>query len=141
YPSLILQKLLRPFLPILEKLSPAKFHADEVHKTSLSSVETDDVGVMFRYLDGFFVYGFFLSFAKEDLVSSVDPAVRDTSDRDFAWLDQLWRRSLIVHKADRNIAKLFSLSPKVPRFLEACPGAQILYMARDPLDVIPSANS
>ena len=62
YPSLLLQKALRPLLPVLEKLSPAKFHSDKAHETSLSSVETDDVAVLFRYLDGFFLYGFFLSF-------------------------------------------------------------------------------
>ena len=66
YPSLTLQKLLRPILPLLEKVSPAKFHTTDAHQTSLSSVETDDVGVLFRYLDGFFLYGFFLSFDDED---------------------------------------------------------------------------
>lgn len=141
YPSLLLQTLLRPFMPILEKLSPAKHHASEAHDTSLSSVETDDVGVLFRHLDGFFLWGFFLSFAEEDMVPAVDPRVRDTSKRDFAWLDKLWRRSLILHKADRNIAKLFSLGPRMPQFLEQFPDAQILYMARDPLAVIPSTMS
>lgn len=141
YPSLVLQTLLRPFMPILEKLSPAKHHASEAHDTSLSSVETDDVGVLFRHLDGFFLWGFFLSFAEEDMVPMVDPRVRDTSKRDFAWLDKLWRRSLILHKADRNIAKLFSLGPRMPQFLEQFPDAQILYMARDPIAVIPSTMS
>jgi hypothetical protein len=141
YPSLLLQTLLRPFMPLLERLSPAKYHSTEAHHTSLSSVETDDVGVLFRHLDGFFLYGFFLSFDDEDLLPTVDPNVRDTSERDFAWLDQLWRRSLVLHRADRNIAKLFSVSPRLPRFLEAFPEAQILYMARDPLEVIPSSMS
>jgi hypothetical protein len=62
YPSLLFQKILKPFLPLLEKLSPAKYHSTEAHQTSLTSVETDDVAVLFRYLDGFFLYGFFLSF-------------------------------------------------------------------------------
>jgi len=141
YPSLLLQKLLRPVLPLLEKLSPAKFHSTEAHETSLSSVETDDVGVLFRYLDGFFLYGFFLSFEEQDALREFDPRVRDTSARDYAWLDALWRRSLVLHKAERNIAKLFSVSVRIPSFLEAFPQAQILYMARDPLAIIPSAMS
>lgn len=141
YPSLLLQKMLRPVLPLLEKLSPAKFHSTEAHQTSLSSVETDDVGVLFRYLDGFFLYGFFLSFEEEDALRQFDPRVRDTSSRDYAWLDALWRRSLVLHGAERNIAKLFSVSVRIPSFLEAFPEAQILYMARDPLSIIPSANS
>jgi len=141
YPSLIIQKMFKPFMPLLEKISPAKFHATKAHDTSLTSVETDDVAVLFRHLDGLFLYGFFLSFDEEDRLPLVDPKLRDTSKRDLAWLDKLWRRSLVVHKADRNIAKLFSLAIRLPQFLEMCPEAQILYMARDPLSIIPSANS
>lgn len=141
YPSLVLQKLLAPFMPLLEKLSPAKFHSTEAHHTSLTSVETDDVAVLFRYLDGFFLYGFFLSFDDEDLLPHFDPELRDTSARDFAWLEALWRRSLVLHGRKRNVAKLFSLGVRLPRFLERFPEAQILYMVRDPLAVIPSSMS
>ncbi len=141
YPSLTLQRLLRPVLPLLEKLSPARFHSTEAHETSLSSVETDDVAVLFRYLDGLFLYGFFLSWDDEDHVPMMDPAVRDTSERDFAWLEKLWTRSLVLHGGERNVAKLFSVAIRLPRFLERFPDAQILYMARDPLSVIPSSMS
>jgi hypothetical protein len=141
YPSLVLQRLLKPILPLLEKLSPAKYHSTEAHETSLTSVETDDVAVLFRYLDGFFLYGFFLSFDDEDLLPAVDPKIRDTSERDFAWLETLWRRSLVLHGTERNIAKLFSVSPRLPLFLQRFPEAQILYMVRDPLSVIPSSMS
>ena len=141
YPSLLLQRMLKPFMPLLERISPAKYHSTAAHHTSLTSVETDDVAVLFRYLDGFFLYGFFLSFDDEDMLPSVDPKVRDTSERDFAWLDALWRRSLILHGSQRNVAKLFSLAPRLPRFLERFPDAQVLYMVRDPIAVIPSAMS
>ena len=141
YPSLLLQKALRPILPLLEKLSPAKFHSTEAHETSLSSVETDDVAVLFRYIDGFFLYGFFLSFEEEDALPNFDPRIRDTSERDFAWLETLWQRSLILHGAERNVAKLFSVAVRLPKFLERFPDAQVLYMARDPLSVIPSSMS
>jgi hypothetical protein len=141
YPSLIVQKLFRPLLPLLEKVSPAKFHSTDAHQTSLSSVETDDVAVLFRHLDGFFLYGFFLSWDEEDRLSWFDPRVRDTSKRDLAWLDKLWRRSLVLHNAERNVAKVFSFAVRLPQFLESVPGAQILYMARDPLAVIPSSMS
>jgi hypothetical protein len=141
YPSLIIQKIFRPFLPLLEKVSPAKFHASKVHDTNLSSVETDDVAVLFRYLDGFFLYGFFLAFDEPDHYLQFDPRVRDVSARDFAWLDKLWRRSLVLHKSERNVAKLFSLSTRLPPFLKAFPEAQVLYLARDPLAIIPSTLS
>ena len=67
YSSIILQKILKPFLPILEYLSPAKHHSTDAHKTSLASVETDDASMLFRFFDGFFLYGFLLSWSEKDL--------------------------------------------------------------------------
>lgn len=141
YPSLILQAILKPLLPRLEKLNPAQFHSSAVHETSLGSVETDDVALLFRYLDGFFLYGFFLAFDDEELLDQFDPRIRDTSSRDFDWLEALWTRSLVKHNAERNIAKLFTLSTRLPQFLKRFPEARILYMVRDPLDTIPSTMS
>ena len=56
YPSIILQKLIKPFIPYLEKVSPTRYHTSDAHATSLQSVETDDVAIFFRYIDGFFLY-------------------------------------------------------------------------------------
>ena len=141
YPSIFIQKLIKPLLPILEKISPARHHSTEAHKTSLSSVETDDVSLLFRYLDGFFFYGFFLTFDEEDLFYWVDPNIRDTSIRDFAWFESMWKRNLISNKGDRYIGKLFSLSSNLPLFQKKFPDAKVLYMIRDPLSVIPSGLS
>ena len=62
FTSIILQKLVKPILPILEKISPTRHHSTDAHKTSLQSVETDDASILFRYLDGFFLYGFIMWF-------------------------------------------------------------------------------
>jgi len=141
FPSLLFQLLIRPFLPLMEKLSPARHHVAAAHQTSLVSVETDDVSVLFRYLDGFFIYGFFLAWDEEDHKSLVDPRVRDTSARDFGWMETLWRRNLVAHKSDRVVAKLFTLCMRLPSFQERFPDAKIIYMVRDPVDVIPSTMS
>ena len=141
YPSLTLQALLKPVLPILEKFSPAKHHAGAAHKTSMTGIETDDPSLMFRYFDGFFIYGFFLSWSKEDLKDLFDPNLRDTSRRDFDWLEKLWKRVLVSEKKDRFVGKLFSLGIRVPRFLERFPDAKILYTVRDPLETVPSGLS
>ena len=63
YPSLTLQFFIKPFSPLLEIISPARHHSTVAHDTSLTSVETDDVSVFFRYLDGF-LYGFILAHAE-----------------------------------------------------------------------------
>ena len=141
YASLTLQVFVRPLLPLLEKISPARHHSTAAHKTSLSSVETDDVSFLFRYFDGFFLYGFFLAFDDEERIDLFDPKLRDTTERDFAWLYACWKRSLVAHRSSRVVAKLFSLSPRLPKFQARFPDAKVLYMARDPLSVIPSAMS
>ena len=141
YPSILIQKLVKPFLPLMEKVSPARHHSTEAHKTSLTSVETDDVSLLFRYLDGFFLYGFFLTFDDDDLFHWVDPKIRDTSKRDFKWFESTWKRNLISNKSNRYIGKLFSLSSNLPSFQKQYEDAKILYMIRDPLSVIPSGLS
>ena len=141
YPSVLIQNCIRPLLPILELISPTRHHSTEAHKTSLRSVETDDASILFRYFDGFFLYGFILSWAEEDLFEWFDPKFRDTSARDFNWLESIWRRVLKQSSNDKIIAKLFSISANLPKFMTRFPDAKILYMVRDPLSVIPSGIS
>ena len=85
-----MQKLIRPLLPILNKFSPTKHHSTDAHKTSLTSIETDDASMLFRFFDGFFLYGFFLTWSNEDLFDWVDPKIRDNSKRDFKWFNSMW---------------------------------------------------
>ncbi|MBN1560880.1 sulfotransferase [candidate division KSB1 bacterium] len=141
FPALTLQTLVKPLLPILERFSPAKHHASAAHKTSLTGIETDDPALFFHYFDGFFAYGFFLAWAKQDLRALFDPAIRDTSQRDFAFLEKMWIRTLISEKKSRMIPKLFSLTVRIPPFLQKFPDAKILYMVRDPLSTVPSGMS
>jgi len=141
YPSILLQKMIRPLLPFLEKISPARHHSTAAHKTSLQSVETDDVAIFFRFIDGFFLYGFILSWAEENLFSWVDPKKRDTSKRDYKWLESIWIRNQYLGNNTRTVGKLFSLSGNLPAFLKEFPDSKILYIIRDPLSVLPSGLS
>ena len=141
YTSVTLQKIIKPILPILERFSPTKYHSTEAHKTSLSSIETDDASMLFRFFDGFFLYGFFLTWSDEDLFDWVDPRKRDNSKRDFNWFESMWKRTLKFHNNDRMIAKLFSVSANCPAFQAKFKDGKILYMVRDPLSVIPSGLS
>jgi hypothetical protein len=138
YPSRTLQALLRPALPLLERISPARHHSSVAHETSLRSVETDDVSLFFRHLDGFFLFGFLLAFLPEDAEPAFDPRIRDTSARDFRWLRRTWARN---PGDGRVLAKLFSISARMPQFLGEFPDAKILYTVRDPAETIPSTLS
>jgi hypothetical protein len=141
FPSLLLRRLVRPLLPVLETISPARHHSTVAHDTGLTSVETDDASMLFRHFDGFFLYGFILAFAEKDYRAMFEPTVRDTSKRDFAWFERLWRDNAFRHESHRVVAKLFSLGTRLPRFIEHFPDARILYMVRDPVQVIPSGLS
>ncbi len=141
YPSLTLQFFLKPILPFLEKVSPARYHAAAAHKTSLTDYETDDPAILFHYFDGFFLLGFLLSWSKKDYTDMFDPDIRDTSKRDFSWWEKIWRRVLVSEKKDRIVAKLFSLGIRLPKFLEYFPDAKVLYTARDPISTVPSGLS
>jgi hypothetical protein len=141
YPSLLVQKLLTPIAPYLEGLSPARHHKTAAHDTSLLSIEADDAAALFRHCDGFFLYAFLLAHAEEDVRDMFDPAIRNTSERDFAWLVKLWKRSLVFTGHQRIVAKLFSAGARMPDLLDRFPDAKVLYLARDPLVVIPSAMS
>jgi len=141
YPSLTFQTVLKPFIPLMEKFSPARHHSSVIHETSLNGIETDDPALLFRFFDGFFVYGFFLAWAKDDYKDMFDPKIRDTSDRDFNYLKKIWIRTLVGEKKDRMIPKIFSLSVRIPQFLKRFPDAKILYLMRDPLSTVPSGLS
>jgi len=141
YPSITLQKIIKPLLPILEIISPARHHSTAAHKTSLTSYETDDVSLLFKHFDGFFLYGFILAFNEKDFFDWFDPKKRDTTKRDYDWFEQLWKKLSVASKQKRVIPKLFSLSTNLPSFLERFPNGKVLYMVRDPLNVLPSGLS
>ena len=126
YPSVLFQKILKPILPFLEKYSPTKYHSTDAHKTSLQSIETDDASMLFRFFDGFFLYGFFLTWSNDDLFNWVDPKVRDNSKRDFNWFESIWKRTLKFHDNDIMIAKLFSVSANCPSFQKRFKDAKII---------------
>lgn len=140
-PSLTLQALLRPFLPALERFSPARFHAAAAHETSLTSAEADDVSLMFHFVDGFFLYGFILAFDDEDHQDLFRPDVRDTDARDFRYWEGIWRRGRLADRSARVLPKLFSLGARAPAFFRRFPEGKIIYMVRDPLETIPSGMS
>ena len=141
FPTVFLQKILRPVIPYIESISPTRFHSSDAHKTSLRSIETDDASMFFRFFDGFFIYGFIFAWFLEDLFDWVDPKKRDMSQRDYNWFESLWLRVIHNSNYDRNIAKLFSISANLPAFQKRFPEIKILYMVRDPLSVIPSGLS
>ena len=70
-----------------------------------------------------------------------DPNIRNTTERDYTWLRGMWLRSMYRNDHHRYVGKLFSASVNMTSLLDFFPDAKILYMVRDPLQVIPSGLS
>jgi hypothetical protein len=141
FPSLILRRMVRPFLPLMERFSPARHHSSVAKEINLTSVEADDASLIFRFFDGWIPYAFFFCFAEKDYREMFMPEHRDTSRRDFAWFERIWRDNSLHHPRHRVVAKAFSMGLRMPEFMERFPDARMLYMVRDPLEVIPSTLS
>ena len=110
YPSIVLQKLVKPFLPILEKISPTRHHSTVAHKTSLQSIETDDASIFFVFLMDFSYTVLLCLGQKKDLFHWFDPKIRDTSKRDYSWLYSIWSRILIDSKMIDTLENYFQLA-------------------------------
>lgn len=140
FPSPMLQKVLRPLVPVLERISPTRHHDPKIHKTGFMQVETDEAGLFFQQLDGFFLYAFFWALDDEEQLPYFDIRNRNETRRDFAWLSRCWSLNT-NNEVIRPLAKLFGIGAAIPEFLEYFPQGKIIYTARDPREVIPSTLS
>ena len=139
FPAPILQKILRPLVPLLERVSPTRHHDPKIHKTGFMQVETDEAGLFFPQLDGFFLYAFFWALDDDEQLPYFDIRNRNETQRDFAWLSRCW--SVNTKEEVKPLAKLFGIGAAIPEFLDYFPSGKVIYTARDPMEVIPSTLS
>lgn len=147
FPAITARKLFGRIVPRLDRLSPARYHPSDVHDTSLRGIETDDVAWFFRTLDGPFAWAYFSAW--QDIWGS--EASRETfgldgvTDRDrerfFGYYEACWRRNLIYKRANRILAKTSMLTFRLDEVLQRYPDAKLVYIIRDPVEVIPSGMS
>ena len=147
FPAITARKLLGGIVPRLDKLSPARYHPSDVHDTSLRGIETDDVAWFFRTLDGPFAWAYFLAWQDHwgsDL-SRREFGIDDVSPREeerfFKYYESCWRRNLTLKGADRVLAKTSMLTMRLDAVLRRYPDCKLVYVIRDPVEVIPSGMS
>lgn len=140
WPSLTARTAIRPIVGMLERFSPARFHGTKAHPTSLTSVETDDVVVFFRYVDGLFAWGYAWAWDDDPHLEELDLDGRlgATAPRDFGYLRDCLRRNLAWYRHERVIGKLFSMALRPELSFRHFPDMKMIYMLRDPVEVIPS---
>jgi hypothetical protein len=147
FPAITARKLLGRIVPRFDRLSPARYHPSDIHDTNLRGIETDDVLWFFRTMDGPFAWAYFLAWqdqwgsplSKQEMgIAGVSQADKD---RFFGYHEECWRRNLFYKKARRILAKTSMLTFRIEEVLQRYPDAKLVYIIRDPVEVIPSGIS
>jgi omega-hydroxy-beta-dihydromenaquinone-9 sulfotransferase len=147
FPAITARKLLGRIVPRFDRLSPARYHPSDVHDTSLRGIETDDVMWFFRTLDGPFAWAYFLAW--QDTWGSelslrefgIDGVTQRDEDRFFNYHEACWRRNLTYKRCNRILAKTSMLTLRLDALLKRYPDCKLVYVIRDPVEVIPSGMS
>lgn len=147
FPAISARKLIGPAVGLLSPLNPARFHSAAAHETGLRDVETDDALAFFRFLDGAFLWSYFLAWEDQwgsDAAGRIfDERLEPPAERErlFRWFEACWRRNMFLKKRPRIAVKASTLSMRVPSLLKRYPDCKLVYLVRDPLETIPSGMS
>jgi hypothetical protein len=147
FPAITARKLFGPFVDRLAPLSPARYHSAAAHETSLRDVETDDAMAFFRFMDGGFLWSYFLAW--DDTWGSercrayfeLDDEPEAATRKHFGYMEGCWRRNLLAKDKARIIVKASTYTLRVKTLLRRYPSCKMIYMVRDPVDTIPSGMS
>jgi hypothetical protein len=148
FPPITARRLLSGLVEHLAPLSPGRYHSADAHEAGVRDVETDDAAVFLRFVEGGFLWSYFLAW--EDTWGSeltqryfFEQGARALPDQAqmFRYLEACWRRNLQYKGKARIIAKSSLLSLRVEDLLRRYPDCRIIYLVRDPVEAIPSGMS
>lgn len=147
FPAITARKLLGRIVPSFDKLNPAKYHASDVHDTSMRGIETDDLLWFFRTLDGPFAWAYFLAWKDTWGSDSARKAFgigdvpEGDEDKFFTYHEACWKRNLHLKRKGRILVKSSMLTFRLKALLKRYPDCKLIYIVRDPVEVIPSGIS
>ncbi len=145
FPGVTARKLFGSLIKHFAPFNPARYHSSDAHETSLRDVETDDALGFLHFVDGGFLWAYYLAWEDEwdsPLCRSVfDEVPAKKEERLFRYLEGCWRRNMYAKGVNRFIVKSSIFSIKPATLVSRYPDAKLLYIARDPLATIPSGMS
>jgi len=147
FPAITARKLLGGAVDRFARFSPARYHSAAAHETSLRDVEADDAMTFIRFLDGGFLWSYFLAWedawgsAQSHRFFDLDDEPAAEQERTFRFLEACWRRNLYFKRKERLIAKASTFTLRVRTLLRRYPDCRLVYMVRDPVATIPSGMS
>lgn len=147
FPAISARKAFGRIVDRLAPLSPARYHSSEAHETSLRDVETDDAMAFFHFVDGGFLWSYFLAW--DDVWGSdkcmtffdleKEPAAK--TDRWFRYLEGCWRRNMHFKQKSRCIVKSSLFTLRAETLVKRYPDCKLVYVVREPVETIPSGMS
>lgn len=147
FPAVTARRAFGPFVDRLAPLSPARYHSSAAHETGLRDVETDDAMAFFHFVDGGFLWSYFLAWDDEwgseraRAYFDLDGEPSDRIEEHFRYMEGCWRRNLLVKDKERIIVKASTYTLRVRTLLRRYPDCKLIYLVRDPLETIPSGMS
>jgi len=146
-PAITARKTFGRIVDRFAPLSPARYHSSEAHETSLRDVETDDAMAFFHFLDGGFLWSYFLAW--DDAWGSdrcmtffdLEKEPEAKKDRLFRYLEGCWRRNMYFKNKSRFIVKSSLFTLRTETLLKRYPDCKLIYVIRDPVETIPSGMS
>ena len=147
FPAITARKIFGRIVNRFAPFSPARYHSSDAHETSLRDVETDDAMAFFHFVDGGFLWSYFLAWedtwgseqSKSYFELDDEPELR--KKKYFKYMEGSWRRNMAAKNKDRIIIKSSIFTLRVKSLLERYPDCKIIYVVRDPLETIPSGMS
>lgn len=144
FPAITSRKLAGILVDRLVSVSPVRYHSSEVHETSLRDVETDDAMAFFRFIDGGFLWAYFMAWEDDwrspKCMDRFYPEPR-RQKQILDYLEGCWRRNMFVKDRKRIAVKSSIFTLHVETLLERYPDCRIIYVVRDPVEAIPSGMS
>ena len=141
-PSLTGQKLMKPFVKYFARFAPVQ-HGKVAHDTGLDAIETDDAIFGVRFIDGFLLYCWWLAWDEKDYTeafATMEPDSPETQ-RDLDYYHKCLLRNLHQNPGKRVLGKPFNFSMRAEAALERYPDAKLIYVVRDPEQMLPSVMS
>lgn len=142
FPALSARALLRPFLPILRKVSFDRVYDPNIHETGFFEPETDDIALSMRYFDGLLSWIYFHAWREYPDDQAFESALLATVRRPrfVEYLHGVYRRA-VRGSGLRMFSKSFCLLFNMDQVRARFPDARFVLIIRDPVESVVSMCS
>ncbi len=141
FPSITARKIMKPFIPGINKLFAKKnVYNQHIHEALLTEAETDDAAIFFRYFSGLLpwlylrVWGCKIDNLRTDLEKNV------ISSNFSKFLNNLYKKNALM-SGKRLYLKNFNSILEIDNLLVNYPDAKIILLIRNAKECIPSSMS